>query len=86
MPNADQRRRAVALALLTAAACVAAADPLSKKVDVDFYRDVPSRDLHGLATRSDGRLVMGPVLTDLKGQAPSELLWCLEPGAGGKSA
>lgn len=51
---------------------------------MDFYRDVLSRDLHGLATRSDGRLVAGPVLTDLKGQAPSELLWCLEPGPGGK--
>jgi hypothetical protein len=74
----------MAFALLLAAACSAGADPLSKKVDVDFYRDVPSRDLHGLATRSDGRLVVGPVLTDLKGQAPSELLWCLEPRAGGK--
>ena len=37
-----------------------------------FYRDVLSRDLHGLATRSDGRLVWGPVLTDLSGKAPSE--------------
>jgi hypothetical protein len=60
------------------------ADPLSKKTDVDFYRDVPSRDLHGLATRSDGRLIWGPVLTDLAGKAPSELLWCLEPGQDGK--
>jgi hypothetical protein len=60
------------------------ADPLSKKADVDFYSDVLSRDLHGLATRSDGRLVGGPVLTDLKGHAPCDLLWCLEPAAGGK--
>jgi hypothetical protein len=59
------------------------ADPLSKKATVDFYRDVPSRDLHGLATRSDGRIVGGPVLTDLKGKAPSQLLWCLEPGQKG---
>ena len=59
-------------------------DPLSKKTDIDFYRDVSSRDLHGLATRSDGRLVAGPVLTDLKGQAPSELLWCLEAAPGGR--
>jgi len=84
MPIEDQGRRALALALVLSAACGASADPLSKKVDVDFYRDVSSRDLHGLATRSDGRLVAGPVLTDLKGQAPCELLWCLEPAAGGK--
>ncbi|HEY5078898.1 MAG TPA: hypothetical protein VII43_03590 [Opitutaceae bacterium] len=61
-----------------------AADPLSKKTDIDFYQDVMSRDLHGLATRSDGRLVAGPVLTDLAGKPGSDLLWCLEPGAGGK--
>ena len=39
------------------------ADPLSKKLDLDFYRDVPSRNLKGLATRPDGRLVSGPALT-----------------------
>jgi hypothetical protein len=83
MPTEDHSRRAIAFALALAAACGASADPLSKKADIDFYRDVPSRDLHGLATRSDGRLVAGPVLTDLKGQAPCELLWCLEPEAGG---
>jgi hypothetical protein len=77
-------RRSLPLAFLVGAACSAWADPLSKKTDVDFYRDVLSRDLHGLATRSDGRLVAGPVLTDLAGKAPSELLWCLEPAAGGK--
>src|SRR5580698_29914 len=76
--------RATAVVLFLMAACSSWADPLSKKTDIDFYRDVLSRDLHGLATRSDGRLVRGPVLTDLAGQAPSELLWCLEPAAGGK--
>src|ERR1700677_2874745 len=75
--------RAAVLAL-SLAACSAGADPLSKKTDVDFYRDVLSRDLHGLATRSDGRLVAGPVLTDLAGKAPSELMWCLEPAPSGK--
>ena len=68
---------------LALAACTLAADPLSKKNEVDFFREVPSRDLHGLATRSDGRLVAGPVLSDLKGTAPAALLWCLEPGPGG---
>ena len=77
-----------ALALLSVALGAAdlRADPLSKRTDVDFYRDITSRELHGLATRSDGRLVGGPVMTDLKGQAPSPLLWCLEPEASGKVA
>jgi len=69
------------------AACVALlafgslvrAEPLSKRNDVDFFRDVPSRNLKGLAARSDGRLVAGPVLTELKGEAPADLLWCVTP-------
>ncbi|MBI5691230.1 MAG: hypothetical protein HZC55_14190 [Verrucomicrobia bacterium] len=56
------------------------ADPLSRKTEIDFYRDVPSRNLKGLATRSDGRLVAGPTLVELAGTPPAELLWCLEPG------
>jgi hypothetical protein len=75
---------AARFALLVAGACTLGADPLSRKTDIDFYRDVSGRDLHGLATRSDGRLVGGPVLTDLEGKCPSGLLWCLEPGPGGK--
>ena len=85
MPNQQNRRpRPIPFALILAAACGLAADPLSKKTEIDFYRDVLSRDMHGLAGRSDGRLVAGPVLTDLKGPVPSDLLWCLEPGPGGK--
>ena len=80
----NPRPRLIPLALILGAACTLGADPLSKKTEIDFYRDVPSRDMHGLASRSDGRLVAGPVLTDLKGKAPSELLWCLEPAPGGK--
>jgi hypothetical protein len=64
-------------------ACVSAASvpaqTLSKKTDIDFFRDVPSRNLKGLATRSDGRLVAGPALRDLAAPAPADLLWCLEP-------
>jgi len=56
------------------------ADPLSKSLPIDFFRDVPSRNLKGLATRSDGRLVPGPVLRELSGPVPAELLWCLERG------
>lgn len=54
-------------------------EPLSKKIELDFFRDVPSRNLKALATRSDGRLVAGPTLHDLGGTAPADLLWCLEP-------
>ncbi|MDP3071039.1 MAG: hypothetical protein Q8N18_12165 [Opitutaceae bacterium] len=54
-------------------------EPLSRKTDIDFYRDVPSRNLKGLATRSDGRLVAGPVLRDLAAPPPADILWCLEP-------
>ncbi len=63
-----------------ASSASALADPLSKKYDLDFYRDIPSRNLRGLATRSDGRLVAGPVLTELTPAAPltADLLWTLE--------
>lgn len=54
-------------------------DPLSKRTEIDFFRDVPSRNLKGLAARSDGRLVAGPVLVDLEGKAPADLLWSLAP-------
>lgn len=76
-------RRIAALFLTAGLACTAIlrADPLSKKFEIDFYRDVPSRNLKGLATRADGRLVAGPVLTELDGAAPADLLWCIEPSA-----
>ena len=72
-------RPAILSTVALAAAIALPADPLSKKTEIDFFRDVPSRDLHGLATRSDGRLVAGPQFTDLAGQAPADLLWCLVP-------
>ena len=65
---------------LIAAVSFLRAEPLSKKAEIDFFREVPSRNLKGLATRSDGRLVAGPVLTDLPGAAPADLLWSLAPG------
>lgn len=67
------------LALCVATALTAIADPLSKSYPIDFFRDIPSRNLKGLATRSDGRLIAGPVLNDLNGPALPSLLWCLEP-------
>jgi hypothetical protein len=75
-------RRFIAFLAFTACCAVSAvADPLSKKFDIDFFRDVPSRNLKGLATRSDGRLVGGPSFRDLPGSAPADLLWCMEPTA-----
>ncbi len=65
---------------LIAAVAALRAEPLSKKAEIDFFREVPSRNLKGLATRSDGRLVAGPVLTDLPGAVPADLLWSLAPG------
>lgn len=62
--------------LLTATLC---ADPLTQELDIDFGRDVSSRDLKGLATRSDGAIVPGPTLTRLSGPTIAELLWTLEP-------
>lgn len=57
----------------------AVAEPLSKKTDIDFFRDVPSRNLKGLATRSDGRIVAGPTLSEIAMPTPAALLWWLEP-------
>lgn len=72
------RRFLLLFALTLGGLSPASADPLSKKIDIDFFRDVPSRNLKGLASRSDGRLVSGPVIRDLAGMAPADLLWTLE--------
>lgn len=73
--------RASVVALTLAATSALVADPLSRRTEIDFFRDVPSRNLKGLAARSDGRLVAGPTLTDLTGEPPADLLWSLSPGA-----
>ncbi|HVU17285.1 MAG TPA: hypothetical protein VHD32_10180 [Candidatus Didemnitutus sp.] len=68
--------------LAALAACVATtllADPLTKQTEIDFGRDVASRNLKGLATRSDGRVFPGPVFNDLKGPRLADLLWTLRP-------
>ncbi len=67
----------------------APADPLTKQLEVDFGRDVASRKLKGLATRSDGRVRPGPVFTDLPGPKIADILWMIRAvaadrtGAGG---
>jgi hypothetical protein len=65
-------------------ASTAFSQPLSRSLPLDLYRDVPSRNLKGLATRSDGRLVAGPTLTDLHGAPFADILWCLEAGRDGR--
>jgi len=56
-----------------------ATDPLTKSLEIDFGRDVASRKLKGLATRSDGRVLPGPIFTDLTGPKIADLLWTLRP-------
>jgi len=57
------------------------AQTLSTSREINFYRDIPSRNLKGLATRSDGVLLSGPHISPLlapDGQplAPeADLLW-----------
>lgn len=75
--------RPVLLCAPLAIAASALADPAARRLDIDFSRVVPARNLNGLAARSDGRLVPGPALTAVEATLP-ELVWCLEPdGSGG---
>lgn len=60
------------------------ADPLTKSLEIDFGRDVASRNLKGLATRSDGRVLSGPAFTDLTGPKLGEILWTIKPLGAGK--
>ncbi len=55
------------------------AQSFTQDLTVDFYRDVSSRNLRGLGTRSDGRLIPGPEVQALKGDLPPGLLWDLVP-------
>lgn len=73
------RRSAFSFAFLACFAGTLRSDPLTKQLDVDFGRDVASRNLKGLATRSDGRVLPGPVFTDLDGPKLGEILWTMKP-------
>jgi hypothetical protein len=55
------------------------AESLSHPQGIDFFRDVPSRNLSGLVARSDGMLAAGPRLRSMEGELPAELLWCVRP-------
>jgi len=81
-------RRLRPLLLLAALAGLLAprlpAQPLSKALEIDFSREVLSRNLKGLAVRSDGRVLPGPTFTDLDGPKIAEVLWCLRPAGPGR--
>lgn len=71
-------RPVAALAASTLLALSLPADPLTKQQDLDFGRDVASRNLKGLAARTDGRLLPGPVFTDLTGPKLGDILWTIK--------
>jgi hypothetical protein len=55
------------------------ADPLSKSLEIDFFREAPARNLSGLAVRSDGRVLNGPTQAEVPLKLPADLLWTLRP-------
>jgi len=69
--------------LLSVSALAASADSLTKELEIDFFRDVPSRNLHALAVRSDGRILPGPVQQDVPLKLPADLLWTMVPAGNG---
>lgn len=70
LPNIFRSAACFALVALTALA-----DPLSTSRRVDFFRDVTSRNLHGVAARSDGRLISGAQVSLLRSDLDADLLW-----------
>ncbi|MEJ1971991.1 MAG: hypothetical protein WDM96_05770, partial [Lacunisphaera sp.] len=78
-PLAFRRALFVSCVCVVGAGSALLADPLTKQQDIDFGRDVASRNLKGLATRSDGRVLPGPVFTDLTGPKIGEILWTMKP-------
>src|SRR6185295_7665576 len=66
-------------ALFASFLSILAADPLTKQLEIDFGRDVASRNLKGLSARSDGRVLPGPVFTDLTGPKLGDILWVMKP-------
>lgn len=69
--------RILLLFAFAASAAALLADPLSKQLEIDFFREVPNRNIKGLAVRSDGRLLVGPSIRELPGTIPADLLWTM---------
>lgn len=72
-------RAAASCALAVLACTTLPANPATRRLDIDFGRTVPSRNLAGLAARSDGRLVAGPLVRELGLDGLPELLWSVAP-------
>ena len=53
------------------------AEPFSTARRIDFFREVASRNLVGLAARSDGRLINAATVSRLPGTIEADLLWSL---------
>lgn len=69
-------RQLLSSSLLFIGVCAAMpAAPLSKSQRIDFFRDTNSRDLRGVITRSDGRVLPGPVLSGVASKLEADLLW-----------
>jgi hypothetical protein len=71
--------RLLSCLVFAASALALHAEPLSKSLDVDLFREVPARNLKALAVRSDGRVLPGPTLRALPGKLPADLLWTFSP-------
>lgn len=64
---------------LTLSALFCSAENFTKEQSVNFFRDVSSRDLSGLAVRSDGRLMGGPTLSPIDLDLAIDIGWGLAP-------
>lgn len=77
-------RFAFSFALFASFAVNLPADPITRQLEIDFGREVASRNLKGLSTRSDGRILAGPMFTDLTGPKLGEILWTMKPSGSNK--
>jgi len=69
------------LVALTPVFVGAEAISLSKSQPISFYQQTVERELEGLGIRSDGRIIQGPVMTDLAGDPITTLWWDWESSA-----
>lgn len=77
LPRPMRLRSVCLLAAALAASAVAA--PLSRQLEIDFFREVPNRNLKGITVRADSRLLDGPGVSDLAGTIGADLLWSTAP-------
>lgn len=73
------------MALVVASAALASGEAinLSKSQPVSFYQKAIPRELEGLAIRSDGRIISGPIMRELAGDPVANLWWDWESDPNG---